>query len=55
MLITNKTGLQPVSRIVEQVIYFKDWGWVPGSTTGTDRQTNEQKGLAQTLATLETH
>ena len=46
LYLCNKTGLQPVSRPVEKVHYFKRWGWVFGSTSGTDIQTNEETGLA---------
>ena len=51
----KKTGLQPLSRPVEQVYYLRGWGWVHGNTSGANRQkTNKQTRLALPLALLET-
>ena len=47
----NKTGLQPVSRPVEQVHYFEGWGVVQSklctkSLAAKTLQTDKQTGLA---------
>ena len=51
----NKTDLKPVLGPLEQVHYFRSWGWVPCSTSCTDRQINNQTRLGSPPAMVETH
>ena len=42
----NKTGLQPISRPVEQVHYFEGWGVSAKSLAAKTLQTDKHTGLA---------
>ena len=42
----NKTGLQPVSRPLEQVLYFEGWGVGAKSLDDKTLQTDKHTGLA---------
>ena len=48
---THKTCLQPVSRPVELIQYFRGWGWVPGNTSGQDDSQKKPTGPFSLLYT----